>query len=1264
MDKIDVRIKNVYQEHEEIILCLHHQLISPQSSHHHYHNNYDENKIYDYGINVSCIDFIRFLFEMRNDALDDDNTLVDKDNFIVCAILMHYCGRSIKQILVEKVVQFWRCFQSCCDGCSEFHDNVLPSNTNSDIHKLYDLAQHFQILIAISIDINLMDQQCLSLLAICVRVAIVLGSLPSSSPSSTSSSIPLSLLTSSNLVMYSCVKYPLNLVNSTYQPKVTSITTVPSTVSEFKSSYNELIRTDDGYGFLRFVTRAEAIDILAKYPVGTFLLRPSSLEDSTTGGDGKDRGNEQSGQAMESIDAVLFYISFRGLQFEGVKHATVRREVVARTTGTNKDTAECSLLYRCGKIGPCTSLWEMFHAVEGVLPYEFLYDCLAVPGCLSSASLHIDDNCSGDGNDDDFHVTIDPNHSTWDAIRGEVDGSGMETMFPSSPDRTHKFGYLSADVSAESNENVTPDDGKGTPQLNSFLNQTNQNQQQNEKHEQESTWLNIPILNEDLEDLVMNIIRTLAISQLYLQLSRYEVSSGTIERLLHQSCARCDGVNGNNSSSCMKKLIHPLCLYSQELQRMLTAKLCPLRPFSYNRTKFPNNLMMAEALALDMIFYGCLDLSSTSSTLSSSSLSSQPESSSIMSHHTEMLGATASIADVNIPIRVPMKSINVPPPWITGGSALISNSKTVPSVNNNSRATPSNINNIYVDAFELSDGSNWLTKFKHAKSMQKLLVSEAVQNPTPFNILNWMKENRVLRVLKTGGNMTFTSSQTTCLCYVDPWQVTVINDPMQIKTPELTFATLGRHRYCPLDYEGSYDTLIKLVTNNICLNMPPGPSRDASLLIAKQMHTVWSLLGANGYLISTISACIPQGEKESLVPPSSLGMGNVPGAPAADMYSACIHRYLYRNLLFSRCLMSHRFVAVVNVKILGLKDHTAQKHKGLIQAGPMELYSVATLCRSSKFALNKRIDSRDSNKGVDVANNIVSISSLGSSDISKYGINTVVNNAVKVEPFAGKEHYTEYPWKEATIFRFPLPEHVLFLHDDNITNTSSSSTSSSSFKEDDDEYEIFFKSPPKLVKLSVYERTFFSDNKLGDIQLPLSTIGEDTVFKEWIPLSHTSTNRSQAWFLHVQVEVNYALMSLYDSPMGSGSVARMNGSPNPNQTTVLPKSPSPSSSPVVATEGASVLPSPQLERKQSSSDGDLHSTIVNGVSNLTDTRSRHSSNDLSSSTGSTGEGGTTASMATDYTTVESSTPTSPITDSDSKSLKASRFDNLSEMGIL
>jgi len=47
----------------------------------------------------------------------------------------------------------------------------------------------------------------------------------------------------------------------------------------------------------------------------------------------------------------------------------VRREV------HQKDSiSSSSISYRCGKIGPCNSLLELYKHVEAVLPYEFRYD--------------------------------------------------------------------------------------------------------------------------------------------------------------------------------------------------------------------------------------------------------------------------------------------------------------------------------------------------------------------------------------------------------------------------------------------------------------------------------------------------------------------------------------------------------------------------------------------------------------------------------------------------------------------------------------------------------------------------------------------------------------------------------------------------------------------------------------------------------------------------------------------------------------------------
>ena len=100
------------------------------------------------------------------------------------------------------------------------------------------------------------------------------------------------------------------------------------------------------------------------------------------------------------------------------------------------------------------------------------------------------------------------------------------------------------------------------------------------------------------------------------------------------------------------------------------------------------------------------------------------------------------------------------------------------------------------------------------------------QIPSPLNILNWLREKRLLRVIK-GESGTAFSSSSTFLCYVDPWTVTYMQDPVQvflhyiplflsrteyffiqIASPHLTFATLGRYKYCPVQYENTNDVFI------------------------------------------------------------------------------------------------------------------------------------------------------------------------------------------------------------------------------------------------------------------------------------------------------------------------------------------------------------------------------------------------------------------------------------------------------------------------
>ena len=331
----------------------------------------------------------------------------------------------------------------------------------------------------------------------------------------------------------------------------------------------------------------------------------------------------------------------------------------------------------------------------------------------------------------------------------------------------------------------------------------------------------------------------------------------------------------------------------------------------------------------------------------------------IMQHHTEMHSAPENICTG--PSRVFSRSIEAPINWLTGGSSLAqrqrqSNTDTSSGGSSSSAvSSPSSSQNVVmVDGFEVAVGSSWLSRHKTTASMRTILEEDLLGTlPTPYNILNWMKDLRVLRVCKTDrmSLTAFASSPQSLLCYVDPWQVTIIDDPAQILSPHLTDATLGRSRYCPLNYEHTGETFMSQVFGKEREEKQTFPTSPEDPTVQmdpahKRLLSLWGLVAGDSYVINTLKSAVPRIERDSMVPPSSVAMGVLPGSVAEDLYIAAIQRHLYRNALFARVAYPHRFIAIVNLKILGMKDHNSQRHRGLVQPGPMDLYSTVTLTRT------------------------------------------------------------------------------------------------------------------------------------------------------------------------------------------------------------------------------------------------------------------------------------------------------------------------------
>jgi len=62
--------------------------------------------------------------------------------------------------------------------------------------------------------------------------------------------------------------------------------------------------------------------------------------------------------------------------------------------------------------------------------------------------------------------------------------------------------------------------------------------------------------------------------------------------------------------------------------------------------------------------------------------------------------------------------------------------------------------------------------------------------------------------------------------------------------------------------------------------------------------------------------------------------------------------------------------------------------------------------------------------------------------------------------------------------------------------------------------------------VTIYERTFLSENRLGELTMPLAALTQDSTLDEWMPLINERSRGSGAWLAHIQVELKYILMNI------------------------------------------------------------------------------------------------------------------------------------------
>ncbi|KAL3939235.1 MAG: hypothetical protein SGBAC_006005 [Bacillariaceae sp.] len=295
---------------------------------------------------------------------------------------------------------------------------------------------------------------------------------------------------------------------------------------------------------------------------------------------------------------------------------------------------------------------------------------------------------------------------------------------------------------------------------------------------------------------------------------------------------------------------------------------------------------------------------------------------------------------------------------------------------------------------------------------------------------------------------------------IDPWEV----EPLYSREDETRSASLGRNPFLTFNLriiQESYEIIFR-------------STGGANLL------ELWARAKGGIALTKTIATVQPPW-KRAAGGDLQLQDGMV---SEPDPYENSIREHLYRNALYRQLKLPQRFIALIQVELLDLKNLTSP-------GGSLSLtvYSLLRLKRSRSSS--------------PLTNKARTLDSIATSPI-KLGKSTGPNAPAS--------------WGSVVRFRFPLPE------DTNIEGRSF-----------DADRESLFRGPPTVLQLSVYEKKFMSDALLGGADVKLDGLSSGGQLEEWLPLR--TGNDGINWFARIRLTLRFELMCLSEDSSGDGEFA-------------------------------------------------------------------------------------------------------------------------------
>jgi len=205
-----------------------------------------------------------------------------------------------------------------------------------------------------------------------------------------------------------------------------------------------------------------------------------------------------------------------------------------------------------------------------------------------------------------------------------------------------------------------------------------------------------------------------------------------------------------------------------------------------------------------------------------------------------------------------------------------------------------------------------------------------------------------------------------------------------------------------------------------------------------------------------------------------------------SIYENSIREHVFRNSLFEGMKLPQRFVALIQVELLDLKNLTSP-------GGSLSLtvYSLLRLKRARSGApLTLKARTLDS----------------------------ASTSPVKLTKTSGPN--APASWGSLVRFRYPLPENI-----------------DVEGKCYDRDCESLFKGPPSVLQVSVYEKKFMSDSYLGGADIKLDGLSSGGQLEEWVPLK--TETQGINWFARIRLTLRFELMCLAPKNQPSASLDKL-----------------------------------------------------------------------------------------------------------------------------